>query len=117
MKGGCGTREDGFERQKSVETMQEKEERYRGFFDSAGDAFCITDPDGGIIETNEAALSLFGYGRDEMAGMNLRDVCVWPTTYQRFRRELENKGHVKDFRVKIPNHISTWFNQLPWVGV
>jgi len=81
--------------------MQEKEERHISFFDSAGEAFCITDPDGGIIETNEAALSLFGYGRDEMAGMNLRDVCAWPTTYQRFRRELENKGRVKDCRVKL----------------
>ena len=81
--------------------MQEKEELHRSFFDIAGDAFCITDPNGGIIETNDAALSLFGYGRDEIAGMNLRDVCVWPITYQRFRRELENRGHVKDCRVKL----------------
>ncbi|OGO02448.1 MAG: hypothetical protein A2Y72_00170 [Chloroflexi bacterium RBG_13_53_26] len=101
MRGGRVIRKDGLEGQREVEPLQEGKERYRSFFDTAGEAFCITDSGGGIVEANAAALSLLGYSRDEMAVMNIREACVWPIGYQRFARQLENKGYAKDCRVKL----------------
>ena len=47
----------------------EWEEQYRSIFESSLDAILITDPNGGIVDANDAACRLFGYVRGEMLGM------------------------------------------------
>ncbi len=81
--------------------MPDKRDLYRRFFAGAGNAFCVTDPDGSIVVANEAWRSLLGYAPGEPAVANMNDVCIWPKDYSRFRREVEGKGHVRDYRVKI----------------
>lgn len=81
--------------------MPDKEDLYRRFFAGAGSAFCIADPEGSIIVANEAWRKLLGYAGGEQAAANMKDVCVWPKDYGRFRREVEGKGQVRDYRVKL----------------
>lgn len=81
--------------------MPDKEDLYRRFFAGAGSAFCIADPEGSIVVANEAWRKLLGYASGEQAAANMNDVCVWPKDYGRFRREVEGKGHVRDYRVKL----------------
>jgi PAS domain S-box-containing protein len=47
---------------------------FERFFALAGDIFLLLDPAGGIVEANEAAVAAYGYSRDELLAMTLRDL-------------------------------------------
>ena len=81
--------------------MPDKHDLYRRFFADAGVAFCIADPEGVIVAANEAWRSMLGYDGGDPAVTSMNDVCVWPKDYRRFRRELDSKGYVRDYRVKL----------------
>jgi PAS domain S-box-containing protein len=49
-------------------------ERYRALFERSLDTVYIQDLRGGFIDANPAALALLGYSREELAGMNFRDL-------------------------------------------
>eukprot|EP01028_Stygiella_incarcerata_P011230 TRINITY_DN624_c0_g1_i1.p1 TRINITY_DN624_c0_g1~~TRINITY_DN624_c0_g1_i1.p1 ORF type:complete len:2303 (+),score=643.72 TRINITY_DN624_c0_g1_i1:953-6910(+) len=51
-------------------TLAENEEKYRSYIEYAPQALLVLDSNGYIIDTNEAALKLFGFDRDELIGMN-----------------------------------------------
>ncbi|HPL64406.1 MAG TPA: PAS domain S-box protein [Syntrophales bacterium] len=58
------------------ETLRDNEERLKGVFDNSLDAIIITRPegDGRIISVNSAASRMFGWNREEMAGLTRKDV-------------------------------------------
>jgi len=45
--------------------LQLKEDRYRAIVENSVHAFFLTDPDGTILETNQAATDIFGYSHEE----------------------------------------------------
>lgn len=69
--------------------LQESERSYRQLFDKATDAFFVHDAETGIIlDTNEAALKLFGRTKEEIVGS---DIDILSATQEGFdaRRGLE----------------------------
>lgn len=50
------------------------EERHRTLFQHASDAMIVTDPEGKFLEINKKAEDLLGYGKDELVGMNVKDI-------------------------------------------
>jgi len=50
------------------------EVKYRTLFENASDAIIIADAGGNFLEVNRKAERLLGYGKDELAGMNVRDI-------------------------------------------
>jgi PAS domain S-box-containing protein len=92
---------DMTERKRAEEALRESEARYRTLFEECKDAIVINTPEGKAVDVNHAFLDLFGYTRDEIMGINVREHYVHPADRVRFRQELEHNGAVKDFEAKL----------------
>ncbi|MEO7769226.1 MAG: PAS domain S-box protein, partial [Ferruginibacter sp.] len=56
--------------------LQESEEKYRHLFELASDGVIVYSYDGTIYQFNKAAYSAVGYGREEFARLNLKDILL-----------------------------------------
>jgi PAS domain S-box-containing protein len=90
------------ERKRTVEALRENEEKYRILFDESIDAIYITSREGKFIDANRALLELFGYTREEIIqDLNVREIYVYPDDRDKFQHEIEQKGSVRNYRVKF----------------
>jgi PAS domain S-box-containing protein len=61
----------------SIEALKKEGKRYRALFETDSEAVLVfADATGHILDVNAAARDLFGYGREEMEGMHLDQLCV-----------------------------------------
>ena len=89
------------DRVRAEQTLRESEERYRTLFEESRDAIYMTTREGVVVDVNQAALELFGYTREEMIGMDVRETYVHPEDRTRFQQEIEQKGSVRDYEVEL----------------
>lgn len=61
-------------RKQAEKLLQESEEKFRSFFDNAGDAMFIFDSRGRYLEVNQIACERYGYTREEFIQMTPRDL-------------------------------------------
>ncbi len=73
------------------------EGRYRALFKDSLDAIVIAAADGTIVECNPAFLELFGYSEEEIPQFNMSRAFADQWDEDRFEKEIEEKGLVKDF--------------------
>ena len=71
-----GTAQDISERKKAEEILRESEERLKILFEYAPDAYCLSTPEGTILDVNKAAFELFGYQKEEVIGKTLMESGV-----------------------------------------
>ncbi len=57
-----------------VKELEQKEKKFRTLVESMNDALVIVNKDGVILETNSATSVHLGYSREELVGMNVRDI-------------------------------------------
>jgi PAS domain S-box-containing protein len=81
--------------------MKEREERFHSIFDGSRDAIVLTDPSGGIIDANPAALTLFGTAKDALLKMNFQELYVDPKEGIRFQKEIRDKDSVEGFETRL----------------
>jgi len=81
--------------------LRDSEEKFRALFEGSRDAIGITTPTGKFLDANQAWLDLFGYTRQELLELNVADHYVHPCDRSRFRQELEQKGSLRDYEVKL----------------
>src|SRR4030042_1706196 len=93
--------QDVTDRRQAEVTQQASEERYKTFFENSRDAVYITTSDGSYVDANRAALDLFGYTREEMKKVKARQLYADPADARRLRKEIEKKGFVQDFEVRL----------------
>jgi PAS domain S-box-containing protein len=89
------------ERKKIEEAVRESEERDRTLFEESRDAIYITSRNGAFVDFNHSMLTLFGYTREEMVTMNARTLYARPADRRRFQKEIEEKGFVKEYEVRL----------------
>jgi PAS domain S-box-containing protein len=68
--GICGIARDITDLRQAEDALEESEERFRMLFDHVPDAYILADMQGEIIDCNQAAEDLAGYGREELVGNN-----------------------------------------------
>src|SRR5262249_20582659 len=78
------------ERQKALEALEESETRYREIFENANDLIYTHDLQGNYISINQAAERVFGYTREDVLKMNMKQV-VAPEHLQLARQMLSEK--------------------------
>ena len=74
---------------------------YRDLFEDSMDAVYVSSFEGNILAINKAGVELFGYPREEIMGMDIRALYAAPYDRERFQREIEATGAVKDFEVPL----------------
>jgi len=84
----------------SRKKLEESEKRYRDLFESSRDEIYVTSKDGDIIDINRAGEELLGYTKEELLNMNAADVYADKEEREKFIKEIEEKGFVKDYEVK-----------------
>ncbi|MFP5212159.1 MAG: sensor histidine kinase, partial [Acidobacteriota bacterium] len=99
---GVAVARDISERLKAAESQREIEEKYRRLFEDSRDAVFMTTRTGEVVELNPAALELFGYEKEEVIGrLNVSIAYSDPAERERFRGEIERKGALRDFEVRL----------------
>ncbi len=84
----------------SFQKLRESEERYRTLFEDSRDPIFIATEEGEFVEANQSMLDLFGYTRDEMIGINIREIHPHYADRARVLVELD-KGSVRDFETRF----------------
>ena len=89
------------EREQIEDVLHEnEEEQFKVMIRTSLDAFVITDPDGHILEVNDAYCQLTGYSRRELLTMNTADIEVMETPE-------EGAGHIGKLFVTGSNRYET----------
>ncbi|HSJ16226.1 MAG TPA: EAL domain-containing protein [Longimicrobiales bacterium] len=84
-----------------VTGLRESEDKYRTLFEESRDAIYISRRDGQLLDMNPAGVELFGYSRSELLHSNAQLLYRDPEDRERFRREIEAQGSVRDFEVTL----------------
>ncbi len=95
--------EDVTERKRLEEDLRRSEERYRDLFENAIDPIVIVDDKQNYVDVNKRALELFGYSREELLSMSIRDMIPpeqLPRTEDAFS-ELARQGAYQRFIGKV----------------
>ncbi len=82
------------ERRKAEEALKESEERYHSLFENSHAVMLLIDPDtGAIVDANGAACAYYGYARQEILSLNIRDIST--LSPEELAVAMENAGALK----------------------
>lgn len=89
-------------RKETEEAFQASEEKYRSLFNESRDAIYITSREGRFLDVNQALVDLFGYTREELLDrINVKHTYAGPSDRERFQREIETRGSVRDYEAVL----------------
>ena len=88
---------------RDITERRSAEEKYRLLFEQVQEGVYVSDPNGRLIDCNDAFVHMLGYGnRDELLVLNLdSEICVDPKQREAFRREIESHNYVRNFEVTL----------------
>ncbi len=89
------------QKREAEEALQESEERFHSLFEDSKDAIYITTREGRCIDVNQSGLDLFGYTREEMMVLKPRQLYGNSIDRRKFQKEIEQKGFVKNYEIKL----------------
>jgi diguanylate cyclase (GGDEF)-like protein/PAS domain S-box-containing protein len=89
------------ERKRVEEALCKSEERFRTLFEHSREAIYITTQDGKIVNFNQSMLEMFGYSREEIMEVKAQEMYVNPDDRNRFQQQIEQKGFVRDYEVRL----------------
>ncbi len=84
-----------------TKALKKSEEKYRQLFMNSLDGIFITTPAGKFIDVNPAGIEFFGYdNKEELLAVDIaKDLYVNPEDRERFKKEMADKGYVRNFEV------------------
>ncbi len=65
------------------------------------DAIFISTGDGRFVDVNQPLLDLLGYDVEDMVGQYIKSICVNPSDGEMLQQEVEQKGYVIDYRIRL----------------
>ena len=65
------------------------------------DAIFISTGDGRFVDVNQPLLDLLGYEVEDLVGQHIKDVCVSAADGDKLQQEVEQKGYVIDYKIKL----------------
>ena len=84
--------------------LRESEERFAKAFRSSPSPVVISELETGLcLDANDAAITLFGYQRDEVAGRTADEIGLWPSAEHRraFTKQLRERGAIRNVEVML----------------
>lgn len=97
---------DVTEQKRMQEALISSERRYRRLFEESRHALYITTREGDFVDVNHAMLELLGYSRQELLRLNARDLYACEADRQRFQREVEERGSVRNYEITLKDRDS-----------
>ncbi len=88
---------------RDVTARKSAEEKYRNLFEESKDVVFISTPEGTFQEINAAGIELFGYSsKEELLNIDIaNDLYFNPKDREQYRKELAEKGFVKDYELTL----------------
>ena len=74
-------------REVALDALRKSEDNYHQIFEQAADSIFIADAEGDYLDVNSSGCALFGYTRDEILHLNMRDL-VLPDTREQVTQHL-----------------------------
>lgn len=75
------------EHKRSQEELEKSQQYFKTVLDSVNDAIIIFDIMGKVIDVNQAAISMFGYSKEELINMNRLELVSYNSPYIKMRAE------------------------------
>ena len=88
-------------RRRAEEKVRRSEEQYRDLFEQSRDAIYLLEPDGSLLNMNEAAVRLSGYSRDRLLAMNFAGLFADPSSCPRVLAMVYAEDGLKDLPLKF----------------
>ncbi len=82
---------DVTERRRAEDALRENESRFRAVIEQASEGITLTDPEWRFLDVNPRVCEMFGYSRDELLRMTVRDIGTLAELEARPLREQELK--------------------------
>lgn len=83
-------------------SIRRSEEKYHTLFNESRDPIYILSREGKFIDVNRALLRLFGYSRQEIINkLCVNEIYATPSEREAFRQEIEKRGSVRDYEVRL----------------
>ena len=89
------------ERKRMEEALRESDKHYRTLFEESLDGVYSVLRDGTMTDANSSFCELFGYTREEIIGKDVVELYLDPADRPKFQEEVEKKGFLKDYEVKL----------------
>ena len=93
---------DVTENKRMEQALRQSEKKYRDLFENANDIIYAHDLDGNIISVNAAGERTYGYTRDEMKRINIRDIvdpAFQPIVMEKIRSKIEGGGPTGPYEI------------------
>ena len=86
---------------RAEEALRASEEKYRILFEDSRDAVFISIKEGRFLDVNQTAVDLFGYSRDELLRLEIKNIYSNPADRAVFQQYIEATGSVKDYEILL----------------
>ncbi|MCD4743566.1 MAG: PhnD/SsuA/transferrin family substrate-binding protein [Desulfobacteraceae bacterium] len=88
-------------RKETEESLRESEEKYRTLFEDSRDAIYINTREGEFVDVNQSMLDLFGYKKEEMIGLNAKEIHVFHQNRPEVLKKIDEKGSYKNYELQF----------------
>jgi PAS domain S-box-containing protein len=89
------------DRVKGLEAIVESENKYRSIFEKSRDVIYITSKEGKFVDINDSAVKLFGYTKEELLELNVKQLYASEEDRMGFQKAIEQLGEVIDHEVVL----------------
>ena len=96
-----------------LEELQKSEEKYRTIFERSRDAIILTNPQGGIVEVNQAGVHILGYEtQKEVLALESVNRLFESKEYFKFQEKVSREGFVKELETRLFGKNDRMFDAL-----